>query len=65
MAKKNKENSQSRKRDRFTVVLESIQSDFQIFGEKLELMDEKIEERFNGVDRRLDKIESELIEVKL
>ncbi len=65
-------NNRNSEQDRFTVVLESIQSDFQVFGEKLDLMDEKFERRFNGVDNRLDKIElrldrieAELVGIKL
>lgn len=65
MIKKNNKTEQNRERDEFTVVLESIQSDFQMFGEKLELMDEKIEGRFNTIDNRLDRIEAELINIKL
>ncbi len=50
-------------RDRFTVVLEAIQSDFQIFGEKLDFIDV----RFDGIDSRLDKIDARLdkIDVRL
>jgi len=66
MAKKTiGKNSQNGERDRFTVVLESIQSDFQVFGEKLDLMNEKFEERFDGIELRLDRIEAELIGIKL
>lgn len=35
--------------DQFTVVLEAIQSDFQIFGEKLDLVEEKLTGKMNGV----------------
>src|SRR3989338_9070950 len=44
-------------RDRFAVVLESIQTDFQIFGEKLEFLDEKVERGFKeleSVNKRFD-----------
>lgn len=68
MAKKTiGKNNRNGEQDRFTVVLESIQSDFQVFGEKLDLMDEKFERRFDGVDNRLDKIDLRLdrIEVEI
>lgn len=51
------ENNKTRERDQFTVVLESIQSDFRIFGEKLEMMEEKFEKRFDGADERFDGFE--------
>ena len=57
-------------RDRFTVVLEAIQSDFQVFGEKLDFIDarlDKIGVRLDKIEVRLDKIEVRLdkIEVRL
>lgn len=60
MIKKIRKNNQNSERDKFTVVLEAIQSDFQVFGEKLELIDEKIDR----IELRLDKIETELINIK-
>ena len=54
-------------RDRFTVVLEAIQSDFQVFGEKLDFINvrlDKIDVRFDGIDGRLDKIEASLEDIK-
>ena len=36
-----RKNNITRERDQFTVVLEAIQSDFQIFGEKMEMIEEK------------------------
>lgn len=60
MVKKNKENNQNSERDRFTVVLESIQSDFRVFGEKLDFIDN----RLGRMELRLDKIESELVDIK-
>ena len=70
MAKKSKKNNQNRERDRFTVVLESIQSDFQIFGEKLDFIDnrlDRIEDRLDRIENRIDLIESQLggIELRL
>lgn len=53
-------------RDRFTVVLEAIQSDFQVFGEKLDFIDDrldKIDVRFDGMDTRLDKVGIRLDEI--
>ena len=50
------------------MVLEAIQSDFQIFGEKLDFMCarfDKMEGRFDGIELRLDRIESEIIGTKL
>jgi chromosome segregation ATPase len=64
MAIKNK----NRERDRFTVVLEAIQSDFHVFGEKLEFIDARLgrmESRLDGIELRLDNVESELISIKL
>mgnify|MGYP001612245938 CR=1 FL=1 len=64
-------------RDRFTVVLEAIQSDFQVFGEKLDFIDarldkigvrlDKIEVRLDKIEVRLDKMDARLdkIEVRL
>lgn len=63
-------NDVSRERDRFTVVLEAIQSDFRVFGEKLEFIDahldnidarlDAIEAHLDRIDARLDKIEAHL-----
>ena len=73
--RKSKKNKIISERDRFTVVLESIQSDFQIFGEKLDLTDNRLErfgEKLDLTDNRLermelslDRIESELVDIKL
>ena len=67
MTIKNIKNNKTRERDQFTVVLESIQSDFRIFGEKLEFidmrldrMDEKFEKRFDEVDYKFEIVFDEL-----
>ena len=52
-------------RDRFAVVLESIQTDFQIFGEKLEFLDEKVERGFQKTNLKLEEIEFELNAIKI
>ena len=47
--------------------MEAIQSDFQVFGEKLDFIDvrlDKIDVRFDGIDGRLDKIEASLEDIK-
>lgn len=59
--KKNKNGDKNREQDRFTVVLEAIQSDFQVFGEKLDFIDG----RLNGIDGRLDRIELRLDKIEL
>ena len=68
-------NSKTCERDQFTVVLESIRSDFRIFGEKLDFIDarldridarlDRIEERIDAIEVRLDKIEARLDKVEM
>ncbi|MDP2598767.1 MAG: hypothetical protein Q8P49_02980 [Candidatus Liptonbacteria bacterium] len=48
-----KEIGGSRERDQFTAVLESIQSDFQAFGEKLDMVDERLSTRIDMVEAGL------------
>jgi ppGpp synthetase/RelA/SpoT-type nucleotidyltranferase len=55
-----KKNNKNREQDRFTVVLEAIQSDFQVFGEKLDLVDN----RLGKMELHLDRIELELVNIK-
>ncbi len=53
-------------RDKFTVVLESIYSDFRAFDEKLDFMDKHldgIDGHLDGIESRLDNIESELVKI--
>jgi chromosome segregation ATPase len=67
-------NNKNRERDQFTVVLEAIQSDFHVFGEKLEFIDahldridvrlDRIEERTDAIEMRLDKIELHLDKIE-
>ncbi len=53
----------SEERDQFTAVLESIQADFRLFGEALEMMDGKLDRmsgRLDSVEIRLDRMEIRL-----
>ncbi len=61
MTKRRIKKNNNRERDRFTVVLESIQSDFRAFGEKLDFIDK----RLDGMDGRLAKIEFRLDKIEL
>jgi len=51
-------------RDRLAVVMEAIQQDFQVFGEGLDLLNEKVDKGFAKVDVRLDRIEKEIVLIK-
>jgi hypothetical protein len=42
----------------FTVVVEQMQGHFKAFGERLDLMEEKLSRRFDEVERRLERIET-------
>ena len=55
--------TQSRKKDLFTIVLESIRSDFKVFGEKLEGLEKKIDKRFKQVDKKLEQVDRRLEQV--
>lgn len=57
----------SRTKDRCTAVLENIQSDFKAFGESLDFIHDEAKShsrRFDTVDERLMKVESDLEFVK-
>ena len=60
-------NNSTRERDQFIMVLEAIQSDFQVFGEKIDMMEERMNARFDAIENRLDRIELRLnnIEIEL
>lgn len=65
-AKKQKKLKDTRsERDRFAVVLEGLQTDFHVFGEKLDLVEEKFGREFSDIKTRLDRIESEIMDIKL
>ena len=64
--KKTYVNNAKREKDRFTVVLELIQSDFQAFGEKLDYTNNRLDTLEGGVaeiNLRLDRIEAELLSI--
>lgn len=42
---------------RIEILLEAMQSDFQVFGESLEVLDEKFTKRFDEVDQRFDGVD--------
>lgn len=52
------QNKTSKQKDQYTVVLENLRSDFKIFGEKLQLTEEKFEKRFDEAENRFDKVEN-------
>lgn len=56
--------SRTNTKDRFAVVLEKIDSDIQIFGEKLDFLEEKFGGEFESAQQKLDRIERELILIK-
>ena len=59
-----KKRTQKQKKDRFTVVRESIQSDFRVFGEQLDTIERKFERRFDVVDQQLEGLNKDLEIVK-
>jgi chromosome segregation ATPase len=59
-----KSNGSEMSRDQFTVILEAIQSDFRLFGEKLDFIDERLSGQLRGVEARLDRIEARLDRVE-
>jgi predicted nuclease with TOPRIM domain len=48
----------------FTVVVEQMQGHFKAFGERLDLMDERLCRRLDSVDGRLDRVEGGLHRVE-
>lgn len=54
-------------RDNFTVVLEDLRSDFRVFGEGLEMVNQRLDRmdgRFDSIEVRLEAIEGELFNIK-
>ena len=41
-------------RDQYTVVLEDLRSNFRVFGEALAGLSERVDKRFDGIDKKLD-----------
>ena len=65
--KKNVRTEKKRSEDQTAVILEDIKSQFTVFGEGLSLLSDKadrIETKINVIDRRLIRVEDNIIEVK-
>ncbi len=60
-----RKNNITRERDQFTVVLEAIQSDFQIFGEKMEMIEEKMDAGFDEVKDLIAKNSEDIEMIKI
>lgn len=67
LSKKEKVSKNERTRDQYTVVLENIQSDFKVFGEHLELVEQKLDahiiqthESFERMSQEFEFIKTEL-----
>lgn len=58
-------NNSTRERDQFIMVLEAIQSDFQVFGEKIDMMEERMNARFDAIENRLDRMEVRVDAIEL
>jgi archaellum component FlaC len=48
----------------FVVVVEQLRGEFKVFGEALDGLRQRMNERFDAVDRRFERVEHELGEVK-
>jgi hypothetical protein len=42
---------------RFEVLLEQVESDFSTFGEALQMLGQKVDQRFDAVDQRFDAVD--------
>ncbi len=60
-----KKSSKQETRDQYTVVLESLRSDFKVFGEALQMTHERMDRGFTEVNRRLDRLEGRMENVEL
>lgn len=52
------------KRDQYTIVLEQIHSDFRVFGEGLQQLNQKfdgLESRFDGLEHKVDNLSSKFV----